>query len=96
MKTPKILARFRENRKALAYVWGVICCTLILFPFIYWGLSLSLNSVAIAIFAQYPLVGDPASAWTLVKALISALPTFVVLICIAWGVINAKASAYEQ
>jgi hypothetical protein len=58
--------------------------TLIFFPLIYWCLSVFLDSLATSVFGLYTFIGVTASAWTLVKTLISALPVFILIIVATW------------
>lgn len=91
----KFLQRFRRNNKGLAYVWGVAACTLVFFPVIFWIMSVLLDGVAASVLGAYTFLGVTASAWLLVKTLISALPVFTLLIVLLWASVNAKAQSME-
>jgi hypothetical protein len=91
----KHLQKFRQNRNGLAYIWGVAACSLAMFPIIYWAMSVLLDSISTSVFASYTFLGSAASAWTLVKALISALPVFTIIVIILWSAVNAKSSSYD-
>ena len=92
----KYLKKFRQNRNGLAYIWGVCACVIAFFPLIYWILSVYLDNIATSVFGMYTFLGATASAWTLAKAIISALPLFVLVTLVLWASVNAKAQAYEQ
>ena len=96
VKTPKFLKQFRRNRSGLSYIWSVAACSLVFFPLLYWVLSVALDSTATIIFGMYTFSGITLSSWLLVKALISALPVFTILIVLLWSAVNAKASSMEQ
>ena len=89
------MRNFKRNNSGIAPIIAIAACALVMLPIIYITLGLALDNVADTFFAQYTLTGTPESAWLLVRALISALPIFVVLIVIAWGLVNAKARSYE-
>jgi uncharacterized membrane protein len=91
----KFLGKLKRNNKALAYIWGVAGCTVAFFPIIYWILTFCLDDVADAAFEFGAFTGVSASAWTLAKALISALPVFVLITVLLWSAVNAKAKSYE-
>lgn len=96
MKTPKFINRFKRNTKAIAPLWGIACMTIIFFPLIFWCLSVFLDGVSSSVFGIYSFVGVTASAWTLVKTLISALPVFVLIIVVIWTAVNAKSQSYSD
>jgi hypothetical protein len=96
MTIKNMLKRFKNDRRAIAPIWIVAGITLFTFPIIYWALGLALDGVTNEIFIQYTLVGPPATAWTLVKALVSALPVFVVLTVVIWSFVQAKQPRFSE
>ena len=87
---------FVKNKSGLAAIWGVACCSLLFFPLIFWTMSVLLDGISESVFGLITFSGVTASAWLLVKTLISALPIFVLLITLLWSAVNAKASSYSE
>ena len=92
----KFLKRFIQNKSGLAAIWGIALMSLIFFPLIYWVMSVLLDNISETVFGLVTFSGVTASSWVLVKAVISALPVFVILIVVLWSAVNAKMQAYTE
>ena len=102
-KAAAFFKRFKRDERAILPILVTAGVTLAFFPLIYWVLSLFLDGIATSIFGDgatygslYTFTGTTAAAWTLVKAIIAALPFAVLLIVLSWSAVNAKAKSYEN
>jgi hypothetical protein len=94
-KLKTFISKFKGSKTGLAYIWAVAALTIGFFPVIYWILSVLLDSISAMVFSMYTFLGPVASAWVLVKALVAALPFFVLVVTLLWSAVNAKAQSYE-
>ena len=87
---------FLHNKSGIAYIWIVAGATIVFIPVIYWVLSVLLDSLSTSVFAMYTFSGLTASAWLLVKTIISFLPAICLFVILLWAGINAKARSYDS
>ena len=92
----KFLKRFIDNKKAIIPIWGICVCVICFFPVIYWVMNVLLDNISSTVLGIAPFEGVTASSWVLVKAVISALPIFLLIILVIYSMVNAKAQSYEN
>jgi hypothetical protein len=82
---------FRKDKKAVGWVIGVAICALVFMPFVYWLVGYPFDLLCTAITAQYTFTGVTASAYVLVRAIISYLLAFCLVNVVLWAIITSKA-----
>jgi hypothetical protein len=90
----RLLSRWRQDRRGLAWQITVAGLSLCIMPFVFWPLSTAWDMVAASILSVWTPTGAVAYAVTFAKVIVSYLLAFFLVFVVYWVLVNAKAQPY--
>ena len=90
----KQLRRFKNDKRGMAPIIGIIVLTILFFPLMYFTLGYAFDQVIAPIDATF--TGIAEANWEFAKLCISLSPLIVAVGALIYGSVNAKLRSYEE
>ena len=86
----KVFNRFKQDKRAVLWVWTVILTGLFVYSLIWFSTGWAVMEVSSSVESEYEFTGDAAYASTFIKTMFQYHPILFLFGLILWGYVNSQ------